>query len=67
MHGASHVGVVVRVEIGLGVDDHLGLLGAVGAVEVYEGDPVYLAAQDGEFLANRLDVNGHASLRLPLA
>ena len=50
VHGAGHVRVVVRVEIGLGVDDHLGLLGAVGAVEVDEGDPVHLAAQDGNSL-----------------
>ena len=56
VHGAGDVGVVLRVEVGLGVDDDLRLLRAVGAVEVDQRHAVHLAGQDREVLADRLDV-----------
>ena len=59
VHRPGDVGVVVGVEVGLGVDDHLRLLRAVGGIEVDQRVAVHLAGQDREVLADRLDVQAH--------
>src|SRR5512133_1625512 len=56
MHGARDVGIVVEVMIFDRLDDHAGLLGAVGTVEIDQGPAADGPFQDRKITADGLDV-----------